>query len=103
MHLPKVLNKRALPGRKLPEGAVYIGRPSRWGNPYRIGRDGDRAEVMAKYADHLETRLADPAFRAALLDLAQADALVCWCAPEPCHGDLLVAAMTRLLADGGSG
>jgi len=27
---------------------VYIGRPSKWGNPFVIGRDGSRADVIAK-------------------------------------------------------
>lgn len=42
----KVLNKRV---NGVPAGAVYIGRGSKWGNPFRIGRDGDRAAVIAKY------------------------------------------------------
>lgn len=99
MRLPDVLNKRHLPDGKLPAGARYIGRPSRWGNPFKLGRDGDRDEVMAKYADWLENRLADDAFRKELVKLSKATALVCWCKPEACHGDLLVAAMERLARD----
>ncbi len=99
MKLPKVLNKRNLAGGKLPEGARYIGRPSRWGNPFKLGRDGDRDEIMEKYAVWLEERMSDPAFRKELLKLAKAEALVCWCKPEKCHGDQLVEAMKRLLAD----
>ncbi|CAX24291.1 conserved protein of unknown function [Methylorubrum extorquens DM4] len=34
----------------MPAGAVYIGRGSKWGNPFRIGPDGDRAAVIAKHA-----------------------------------------------------
>ena len=30
---------------------VYIGRPSKWGNPFRIGPDGNREEVIRKYRD----------------------------------------------------
>jgi hypothetical protein len=96
MALPMVLNKRRLPGRRLPPGAVYIGRPSFWGNPFKLGRDGTRDEVMEKYGAWLERRLEDPAFRARLARLGEATALVCWCKPEPCHGDLLVAAIGRL-------
>ena len=99
MTLPKVLNKRHLPDRKLPEGARYIGRPSRWGNPFKLGRDGDRDEIMAKYAVWLEERLNDPAFRKELLKLSKATALVCWCKPEKCHGDQLIDAMRDLLAE----
>ena len=42
----KVLNKRV---NGVPAGAVYIGRGSKWGNPFRIGPDGDRAAVIAKH------------------------------------------------------
>ncbi|MHC4867811.1 MAG: DUF4326 domain-containing protein [Planctomycetota bacterium] len=35
---------------------VYIGRGSIWGNPYRIGRDGGRADVIAKYARYIVKR-----------------------------------------------
>jgi hypothetical protein len=42
----RVLNKHHA---GVPSGAVYIGRGSKWGNPFRIGPDGDRAAVIAKY------------------------------------------------------
>ncbi len=64
---------------------VYIGRPSKWGNPFQIGRDGDRAQVIARY----ERWLADqPALLAELGSLA-GKTLGCWCAPAACHGDVL--------------
>ena len=43
----RVLNKHHV---GVPAGAVYIGRGSKWGNPFRIGPDGDRAAVIAKHA-----------------------------------------------------
>ena len=99
MKLPKVINKRHLSGGKMPEGARYIGRPSRWGNPFKLGRDGNRDEIMDKYAEWLAERLNDETFRKELLKLSKATALVCWCKPEKCHGDLLVGAMRGLLDD----
>lgn len=42
----KVLNKRT---DAIPVGAVYVGRPTKWGNPFVIGRDGDRDEVIERY------------------------------------------------------
>jgi uncharacterized protein DUF4326 len=65
---------------------VYIGRPSKWGNPFKIGRDGSRNEVIAKYRKWLLTR---PDLIAALPEL-RGRTLVCWCAPLPCHGDVLL-------------
>ncbi len=80
---PKVLNKHA--GGIFP-GAVYIGRGSKWGNPYKIGEDGDRAQVIAKHEAWLRQQ---PELMAALGELRGRD-LVCFCAPAPCHGDLLL-------------
>lgn len=65
---------------------VYIGRPSKWGNPFTIGRDGTRGEVIAKYKAWLESC---PELKAhAKLEL-RGKMLGCWCAPLACHGDVL--------------
>jgi hypothetical protein len=56
--MPRVLNIKR---DGVPEGAVYIGRlmpryglrGSKWHNPYKVGRDGTREEVIAKYERHL--------------------------------------------------
>jgi hypothetical protein len=65
---------------------VYIGRGSKWGNPYIIGRDGDRAEVIEKYRAYLLRR---PDLLASLEEL-RGKRLGCFCAPLACHGDVLV-------------
>jgi len=67
---------------------VYIGRPSPWGNPYRIGRDGTRAEVLAKFRDYLQ---ADVWLQRRIRHELSGQRLGCYCAPLPCHGDLLAA------------
>ncbi len=64
---------------------VYIGRPSKWGNPFAIGRDGSRAEVIAKFEVYARDRFRD----AELLEL-DGKTLGCFCAPLPCHGDVLI-------------
>lgn len=98
----RVLNYRAVGG--VPPGAVYIGRPrrgqpGRHGNPFVIGRDGDRAEVVRKHAHWLRTRIREePAFRAEVLALRGRD-LVCWCAPEACHGDTYILVCEELAAE----
>ena len=73
-------------------GAVRIDRRTVWGNPYRIGADGDRATVIARYRRELWRRIE--AGEIALADLAalSGKTLACWCAPEPCHGDVLARA-----------
>lgn len=64
---------------------VYIGRPSRWGNPFEVGIHGNRQEVIALYREHL---LNSPKLMAALHEL-RGKVLGCWCKPADCHGDVL--------------
>jgi Domain of unknown function (DUF4326) len=66
---------------------VRIDRKTKWGNPFVIGEDGDRSEVIAKYAAWLESK--PELVAAAKRELAGKD-LLCWCAPLPCHGDVLL-------------
>lgn len=73
---------------------VYIGRAnsrhhlpsSKWANPFKIGRDGTRDDVIKAYRKHIAAR---PDLLAALPEL-EGKTLACWCAPYPCHGDVLV-------------
>ena len=74
------------------EPCVYIGRPSKWGNPfshlsgtlaqYKVST---REEAIEKYREWI---MAQPALLAALPEL-QGKKLGCWCSPKLCHGDIL--------------
>lgn len=64
---------------------VYIGRPSIFGNPFVIGKDGDRAEVVRKYREWV---LTQPEILGRIQEL-KGKVLACWCSPEACHGDVL--------------
>lgn len=65
---------------------VYIGRPSKWGNPFSIGKDGDRQEVIEKYKKYINSKPK-------LIEIAKKElrgkTLGCWCSPEDCHGEYL--------------
>lgn len=65
---------------------VYIGRPSKWGNPFVIGQDGTRAEVIGKYRAWIQTQ---PDLMNSLYELKD-KILGCHCSPLPCHGDVLI-------------
>jgi len=65
---------------------VYIGRPEKWGNPFTIGKDGTREEVVAKYEHWIKKQ---PELMSALREL-RGKILGCWCAPKLCHGDVLI-------------
>lgn len=72
---------------------VYIGRGSKWGNPYAIGVDGDRETVIEKFRIYLwaSIRRGDITIQ----DLLELDGktLGCFCKPAACHGDVLVRAV----------
>jgi hypothetical protein len=83
--MPRVLNRSTT--KTTPEGAIYVGRPSKWGNPFMVGRDGNRIEVIRKYRQMIESN-PDMTWDA-VQELRGSD-LVCWCAPLPCHADVLI-------------
>ena len=73
---------------------VYIGRPGKWGNPFTIGKDGTRADVVEKYEEWLlGIRAAPHGQTVPSLEEAKRElkgkVLGCWCAPHACHGDVL--------------
>jgi hypothetical protein len=77
---PRVVHKRE-------PHDVYVGRPTKWGNPFVIGRDGTREEVIEKYRRCV---LASPSLVADAKRELRGKVLACWCAPLPCHADVLV-------------
>lgn len=70
---------------KREEYDVYIGRPSKWGNPFRLEREADRAALLVRYEEWLRRQ---PDLMASLHEL-RGKVLGCWCAPRACHGDVL--------------
>lgn len=83
---PRVHNMRA---GTAPDDAIYVGRPSTWGNPFRIGRDGSRSEVVERYRAWLTSPEQADLLRRARCALRGHD-LICWCAPASCHADVLL-------------
>lgn len=84
-YTPRVLNIKDF-GGQFPPGAVYVARPTKWGNRFIIGKHGTRAEVIAKYREWL---FATPDLLAQVCELRRLD-LVCFCAPLSCHADILL-------------
>ncbi len=83
--MPKVYNKW---DGDAPPGVVYIGRPTKWGNPYTIGIGGlTREMAIQKFREYLETV---PQLKAAARIELRGKDLLCWCPPLPCHGDVWI-------------
>jgi hypothetical protein len=72
--------------KKGKDNELYIGRGSKWGNPYRIGTNGTRAEVIRKYRLYAEEK-----FSYADIQELRGRTLICYCKPKACHGDVLVS------------
>lgn len=93
-----VVNRKTYRGE-----CIYIGRPSLLGNPFVIGRDGSREEVIRKYRRWLWNEIrrgVGPVFEELhrLAHLAQECELVigCWCVPQSCHGSVIKACLEWL-------
>nr|WP_285475295.1 DUF4326 domain-containing protein [Actinoplanes sp. NBRC 101535] len=110
---PARIQRRRTAGWRMPEGAVYVGRPTKFGNPFRVGVDfcgptiqclWTPAEVVRKFRSWIDADELHPMFwdaeliqahtvmKAALRTrvLASRD-LACWCPlDQPCHADVLL-------------
>ena len=88
---PKRIQRKRSKGWKMPPNTVYVGRPTKWGNPYKIG---DRIFTGADIEDAAH---AVSCFRA-FIEGQQPDTkelrgkdLACWCSlDQPCHADVLL-------------
>jgi len=76
---------------------VYIGRgrcPKTgnfygFGNPFSIGKDGTRKEVIEKYRIYFYERLKKDNNFWRKVQECKNKTLGCWCKPEDCHGDII--------------
>lgn len=82
--MPKLYNARKV-GR--PNGPVYIGRPSEWGNPFPFGPGVTREESIRLFEEWF---VKDAERVARAKRLLKGKDLVCWCTPKPCHGEVLM-------------
>lgn len=79
-----VRNKRTYKGP-----GIYIGRPSKWGNPFVISEKMPREKAIEKYTTWLLGKIASGEITLEELAALSGHTLICWCHPLPCHGDVL--------------
>ena len=91
----RVISLRRKRGQPRPLCQILIDRTTVFGNPFLIGRDGDREQVLAKYKEYFYRRLTDPVFRSKVLEL-KGKVLGCWCKPLACHGDIIAEYLNTL-------
>ena len=73
----------------------YIGRGSKWGNPFIIGKDGNREEVIEKYEKYIRNK---PELLKDLIEL-KGSRLGCFCWPNHCHGHVLIELIEEMEQD----
>jgi hypothetical protein len=87
--VPRRVQLRRTKGWRKPAGAVVVSRPSKWGNPYRVGPMAPE-EAIARYRDDLLAGRLRITVDDVRRELRGRD-VACWCAPgRPCHGDVLL-------------
>jgi len=86
--MPKRIQQKRTRGWRMPPNTVYVGRPTKWGNPYRVGQDGNIDTVLFLYKRYLVGRIkGEPNF----LEPLKGKDLACWCRlDQPCHADILL-------------
>ena len=96
--MPKRIQRKRTKGWKMPEGAIYVGRPTLFGNPWMIGQHVGPAEppmsrqqAVECYRKYIIANAAGPErYRLPLAKLRGKD-LACWCPlDQPCHADVLL-------------
>jgi len=84
----KRIQRKRTKGWKMPANTVYVGRPTKWGNPWETTDDSRRKEVLIYYETWLRGELID---RPHMLDPLKGKDLACWCPlDKPCHADVLL-------------
>ncbi|MBA3273418.1 MAG: DUF4326 domain-containing protein [Chthoniobacterales bacterium] len=93
MAKPKRIKRSRARGWKLPENAIYVGRPSVWGNPYVAGSQLMNGETLSaeKAVELYEQHLRDNFSERDIGHCLRGKDLACWCElDEPCHADVLL-------------
>ena len=87
----RVVNKYKASPEELRTG-VWIARGTVAGNPFVMGKDGTRDEVVAQFRDYAEKKILskDARFLAFFSSLKESDILICYCKPKACHGDVII-------------
>jgi hypothetical protein len=89
--MPKRIQRKRTKGWKMPENTVYVGRPTKWGNPYLVNEGGftrqAATELFRKFIDRCGGYTGLDPIREEL----RGKDLACWCPlDQPCHADVLL-------------
>ena len=90
--MPRVRDMREFPNRRIPSTATnlaYVGRPTKWGNPFKTP-PMPRTHAINAYREWMKTSKRGMYLSSLAKSELKGKDLVCWCAPQPCHADVLI-------------
>lgn len=91
--MPKRIQRKRSKGWRMPEGAVYVGRPTIFGNPYKVSINGTASQCVEVYRNSLRVQ---PALKRLIRRELRGKDLACWCRlDQPCHADVLLELANR--------
>ncbi len=101
--IPVRVQRKRIKGWRMPKNTVYVGRGSKWGNPFKLGEHGDAQQCVNKYINYLlpythrppNNTIGDILLSEAVMKTIQSDLrgknLACWCEEGTvCHADWLL-------------
>ncbi|WP_029931059.1 DUF4326 domain-containing protein [Nocardia otitidiscaviarum] len=101
MTQPDRIQRQRTKGWRMPDNTVYVGRPTKWGNPFRPGKFRfltgakkgqlmDAQDAVTSYRNRIE-RVGGPEVIALIREELRGKNLCCWCrTDQPCHADVLL-------------
>jgi hypothetical protein len=97
---PQRIQRQRTKGWRMPEGAVYVGRPTRWGNAWQFNAASDtsRRVAIGHFRRYAETMIAADTdyVREQWIGRLRGRDLACWCPlDKPCHADVLLELANR--------
>lgn len=104
--MPERIRRSRTKGWRMPPNTVYVGRPTLWGNPFEVGRDGDAQYCVEEYRklltgvpvsawpkdpERLDAAVTFAVTPELVRDQLRGKYLACWCPlDQPCHADVLL-------------
>ena len=86
--MPKRIQRKRIKGWKMPPNTIYVGRPTKWGNPFRGLLE------ISLYRGYLQEMIKNGNLN---IDELRGKNLACWCSlSEPCHADVLLEIVNRV-------
>jgi len=97
--MPKRIQRRRVKGWRMPAGAIYVGRPTKWGNHIKVGDYGKSPQArrtahwlaVLDFEKSIEWNPEGEAYKEAARRELRGHDLACFCRlDEPCHADVLL-------------